>query len=180
MIQNNYVQPYEIKKILSNIQNSKKDDLYLIKIINSIYHRGLKPFEAINKFNPEKTIRTLQRKMIKYSNGKINLRDLRRSFKFSNPSIPERGKYDKERGKMTLKLRWMVLSRDSFRCVSCGISSKEKELHIDHIKPICLGGKTELKNLQTLCRDCNLGKKGIELDVKDKQNQQVNKGEKHQ
>jgi len=50
MIQNNYVQPYEIKKILSNIQNSKKDDLYLIKIINSIYHGGLKPSEAINKF----------------------------------------------------------------------------------------------------------------------------------
>jgi 5-methylcytosine-specific restriction endonuclease McrA len=32
------------------------------------------------------------------------------------------------------------------------------ELHADHILAVANGGKTTLENLQTLCRQCNLGK----------------------
>ena len=32
------------------------------------------------------------------------------------------------------------------------------KLHVDHIKPVSKGGKTELSNLRTLCERCNLGK----------------------
>ena len=65
----------------------------------------------------------------------------------------------KERAKVTPKLRYQVLQRDHFRCVRCGASASDGvRLHVDHIIPISRGGKTEMRNLQTLCETCNLGK----------------------
>ncbi|NTV30014.1 MAG: HNH endonuclease [Candidatus Omnitrophica bacterium] len=32
------------------------------------------------------------------------------------------------------------------------------ELHVDHKEPFSKQGKTVLENLETKCRDCNLGK----------------------
>lgn len=65
----------------------------------------------------------------------------------------------KERQKLTKKLRYQVLARDHGKCVICGRSAKDGVvLHVDHIKPVSRGGKTELSNLRTLCSDCNLGK----------------------
>ena len=58
-------------------------------------------------------------------------------------------------------LRFQVFKRDNFRCVACGRSPAihlSVELHADHILSVANGGKTILTNLQTLCRDCNLGK----------------------
>jgi len=60
-----------------------------------------------------------------------------------------------------LKLRLAVLKRDSFRCVFCGRSPAIHPgvvLHIDHKVPFSKGGDTTIKNLQTLCDKCNLGK----------------------
>lgn len=65
-----------------------------------------------------------------------------------------------ERSKMSTKLRYKVLKRDGFRCKFCGVTSADgAKLHVDHIIPISRGGKTEMDNLQTLCSDCNLGKR---------------------
>lgn len=58
-------------------------------------------------------------------------------------------------------LRFNVFRRDRFRCIACGRSPAihlDCELHADHILAVVSGGKTTLENLQTLCRDCNLGK----------------------
>lgn len=63
-----------------------------------------------------------------------------------------------ERSKMSSSLRVRVLERDNYRCRICGASSDIVELEVDHIIPVSKGGKTELSNLQTLCRDCNRGK----------------------
>ena len=63
------------------------------------------------------------------------------------------------------RMRWQVLNRDYFRCVSCGLSpaiAPGTILHVDHIKPWSKGGETVLENLQTLCATCNLGKSNIE------------------
>ena len=64
-----------------------------------------------------------------------------------------------ERSKMSSTLRYQVLNRDGFRCTICGATAEDGvKLHVDHIKPVSKGGKTELSNLRTLCDRCNRGK----------------------
>lgn len=59
------------------------------------------------------------------------------------------------------RMRFRVLMRDGFTCKSCGRSPVKElgvELHVDHIIPWSKGGETEEDNLETKCKDCNLGK----------------------
>lgn len=65
----------------------------------------------------------------------------------------------------TLRLRWRVLTRDSFRCRGCGASPAigGPPLHVDHIVAWSLGGDTVIENLQTLCASCNLGKSDLPI-----------------
>ena len=55
-------------------------------------------------------------------------------------------------------VRYDVLARSRGVCAACG-SKPPGGLHVDHIMPRSLGGKTELDNLQTLCYRCNQGKR---------------------
>lgn len=65
-----------------------------------------------------------------------------------------------QRKRMTDSLRYDVFKRDGFRCVICGRTASDGiKLHVDHIKPVSKGGKTELSNLRTLCNACNFGKR---------------------
>jgi hypothetical protein len=62
---------------------------------------------------------------------------------------------------INLKLRFLVMKRDNFKCCACGASPAKDPsvvLHVDHIVPWAKGGETEINNLQTLCSKCNLGK----------------------
>ena len=43
-------------------------------------------------------------------------------------------------------------------CLRCG---SEENISIDHVIPVCKGGKNSIKNYQPLCKSCN-SKKGIE------------------
>ena len=72
------------------------------------------------------------------------------------------------------RFKRVVFVRDNFTCQACGASPKWKnkfeitfpdvgQLACDHIHPYSKGGKTELSNLQTLCRKCN-GKKRDKID----------------
>lgn len=66
-----------------------------------------------------------------------------------------------------LGLRYKVLSRDNFRCVRCGRSPATNlgvELHIDHKQPFSKQGKTTIENLETKCKDCNLGKSNRHIE----------------
>jgi predicted Zn-ribbon and HTH transcriptional regulator len=59
------------------------------------------------------------------------------------------------------RLRFRILMRDGFTCRSCGKSPmKERgvELHVDHILPWSKGGETVPENLESKCKQCNLGK----------------------
>jgi len=60
-----------------------------------------------------------------------------------------------------LRLAFSVLIRDKHKCVMCGKSPATDEsivLHIDHIKPLNLGGSNNQWNLWVLCSKCNLSK----------------------
>lgn len=60
-----------------------------------------------------------------------------------------------------LGLRYQVLKRDSFKCVTCGRSPATDPtcvLHVDHVVPFSQGGRTRSDNLRALCEHCNLGK----------------------
>ncbi len=64
------------------------------------------------------------------------------------------------------RLRFIVMKRNDFKCVTCGRSpAKDKniELHVDHIIPWSKGGETVIENLQTLCSKCNIGKSNLEI-----------------
>lgn len=79
----------------------------------------------------------------------------------SNTAIETR----KTKRDINLRLRFLVMKRDNFKCCMCGRSPATMpnlELHIDHIKPWSKGGETVIENLQTLCSDCNLGKSNLE------------------
>lgn len=57
--------------------------------------------------------------------------------------------------------RFRILVRDGFRCKACGASPLNQpgiELHVDHILPWSKGGETVDDNLETKCKQCNLGK----------------------
>jgi 5-methylcytosine-specific restriction endonuclease McrA len=72
----------------------------------------------------------------------------------------EKGEPKGKRTALSRKLRFEVFHRDGYRCQACGRGSQENvQLRVDHIIPVDWGGKTELDNLQTLCEECNSGKK---------------------
>ncbi len=62
----------------------------------------------------------------------------------------------------TSKQKEKILKRDRYKCVVCGQGRKDGvELHIDHIKPKNLGGKSTIENGQTLCAKHNFIKKNL-------------------
>ena len=100
------------------------------------------------------SLRIACRFLAKYRAGQINREQLLQGDiqKSKRKTIP-------------LKDRWAVLKRDNYRCRKCGASPAKNhntELEIDHIIPISKGGINDIDNLQTLCRDCNQGKKDKE------------------
>jgi hypothetical protein len=53
-----------------------------------------------------------------------------------------------------LKLLWTT----PHRCVKCGKEPPSVKLHVDHIIPVALGGRSKRYNIQFLCAECNLKK----------------------
>ena len=79
--------------------------------------------------------------------------------------LPLKIKENKSKRTIPLSFRYKVLKRDNFKCVACGRNPKDNiKLHIDHKIPYSLGGMTEMKNLQTLCDECNISKSNKFID----------------
>ena len=56
-----------------------------------------------------------------------------------------------------------ILRRDRYKCSICRKRFRKKDLHVDHIIPVNLGGQLfDKKNLRTLCRECH--KEKTQLD----------------
>ena len=74
---------------------------------------------------------------------------------------PESAK-KKELDDFTKEQKEAILKKDNYKCALCGKGGKEGvELHIDHIKPKYLGGKSILENGQVLCSQHNFIKKTL-------------------
>jgi len=63
--------------------------------------------------------------------------------------------------KINKKLRFQILSDDGFKCKLCGADHTMTVLEVDHIVPLCRGGKNQRENLRTLCHECNIGKQAL-------------------
>lgn len=68
-----------------------------------------------------------------------------------------------ERKSISKKVRFEVFKRDFFTCQYCSARPPKVPLELDHIVPVCKGGKNNIDNLITACFDCNRGKAGNEL-----------------
>lgn len=65
----------------------------------------------------------------------------------------------KKRVAIPPEVRRYVFERDKYQCRSCGKTSVEAKLQIDHIIPLAQGGVDDISNLQTLCQSCNQQKR---------------------
>lgn len=63
------------------------------------------------------------------------------------------------REEISIRKRFLVLKRDQFTCVICGKSGLGVRLEVDHKIPVSKGGANNINNLQTLCFECNRGKR---------------------
>jgi len=82
------------------------------------------------------------------------------------PKPPRKSKQKRTTRNINIRLRFLVLRRDNFKCKICGKSPATDPsviLHIDHIKAWAKGGETIIENLQSLCSDCNIGKSDLEI-----------------
>lgn len=89
--------------------------------------------------------------LAKYHEGKITRDELLKGNASTN-----------KRQSIPLKIRWEVLKRDNYTCKKCGRSPSSDhtvKLEIDHKIPVAKNGQSDLENLQTLCWECNQGKK---------------------
>lgn len=62
------------------------------------------------------------------------------------------------KGTLSPRLRFLVFSRDGYRCIYCGITGKDSALQIDHKISVADGGTDDISNLVTACEKCNAGK----------------------
>lgn len=86
-----------------------------------------------------------------------------RLFKSENDIIVS-NKFGLNRSAIPFKIKLSIFNRDNFRCKICGQTNKETVLHVDHIVPLSKGGSNEEFNLQTLCKECNIGKRDHSLE----------------
>jgi hypothetical protein len=76
-------------------------------------------------------------------------------------SVPSGQAKRRTRREPSDRQRFRILVRDGFRCRACGASPLTQpgvELHVDHVLPWSQGGETTDDNLETKCKQCNLGK----------------------
>jgi hypothetical protein len=75
----------------------------------------------------------------------------------SKPTMSSEGPKAEGRKTLSVRKRFLVFKRDRYRCRICRRSGVE--LEVDHILAVAQGGTDRLDNLQTLCFDCNRGKR---------------------
>lgn len=71
-------------------------------------------------------------------------------------SVDCSNKYSKECFRVWQYWKVKAFERDKYTCVKCKEEKEQSQLIADHIIPIAIGGEEyDLKNVQTLCINCN-------------------------
>lgn len=82
------------------------------------------------------------------------IKTMRVENRFPIPSVIAYNNYFKRSEKMPL-CKNLLLLRDGFACVYCGISLTENSMTWDHYEPVSRGGKTIWSNILSSCKKCN-------------------------
>ncbi len=71
-----------------------------------------------------------------------------------DPKVKRTNRFDSKQNQrfISAKLRREVWQKYQSCCVSC---KSTYALEIDHVRPVALGGKSEMTNLRLTCRSCN-------------------------
>lgn len=81
---------------------------------------------------------------------------------------PQKQSISRNSRTVSLRLRFLVMRRDNFKCKVCGKSPATDPmitLEVDHLVPWSAGGETVEDNLQTLCVLCNQGKSNLSMET---------------
>lgn len=70
-----------------------------------------------------------------------------------------------KRKRLTKEERLAVLAKTNSHCAYCGCKLEYKDLQVDHIFPVYLGGKNEMSNYLPACRSCNKYKDTCTVEV---------------
>lgn len=108
--------------------------------------------------------------------SKTRLNHTGRRIKFLNPTITTSFKHEPPERKVKIARKERnraYRNREGYidelagiygyRCLCCG---SRWNITLDHVRPVTLGGKTELENLQLLCQDCNERKANRIIDYR--------------
>lgn len=60
--------------------------------------------------------------------------------------------------------RIQAFKRDGHRCTDC---KKAGRLEVHHVLPLSEGGRNDLDNLKTLCRDCHISMHGRQITAQE-------------
>ncbi len=102
----------------------------------------------------EKIRQTLLEKDRKKQLARTVLKELIEEGAISNQFIDKQGK----REPIPQDIMDKVWNRDGGKCVKCG---SQQNLEFDHIIPFSKGGATTYRNLQILCKSCNIEKSNL-------------------
>ena len=164
-------QPLMIRTLLSSDNTATVEDIARA-FVNSDPSQ-LEYYKQIAKRWPHITLR--KHNVIKYDKGVytllaenitrkqkqmlIELCELRlQEFIDKDPAIKLAHEMDKK--SISGSMRYDVLAKTKGICAACGVkASSGYPMHVDHIVPASLGGKSILENLQPLCFRCNTEKR---------------------
>ena len=156
---------------LSNMGRRWTDDDYFENLLDVWTHHGRAPTYAEMNRTPSRitngayaakfgTWGKAKQAFVERVNSDIEQGEREATLPSVPTPIPAKPRQQDQRH-IPIGLRYQVLRRDRFRCVTCGRSPAtdlDCVLHVDHAVPFSRGGKTRLDNLRSLCAECNVGK----------------------
>ena len=97
-------------------------------------------------------------------NNREKVKAKSRAWAIANPekvrilSSTKRARKRAQRGKLSSGIASKLMTLQRGKCACCRADLSKAGHHLDHIEPLALGGAHDDKNMQLLCKACNLSK----------------------